>query len=86
MSGLKSVITIAAQSSGHGTERFYGHQRRLVRAGLLKMRPGHGPGSGVEATPENIALFFLSFAAEQTAHDLANMAAKIITLRQNGDA
>lgn len=73
--GLKTVITEAAHLAGTGTERFRGHHRRLIASGRLARRPGKGPGSGVEATPQNIALFFLTFAAEQSATDLAKMAA-----------
>jgi hypothetical protein len=43
----------------------YERQRALVKAGLVETRPGRGPGSGVEASPKNLALLLLAIMASE---------------------
>ena len=52
MASLKSLIPELARALDMTSAALYERQRALVRASLLQQRPGHGPGSGVVATPE----------------------------------
>ena len=60
MASLKTAIPELAGALDMKPASIYERQRALVRAGLLKMRPGRGPGSGVLATPESFAMLLIS--------------------------
>jgi hypothetical protein len=63
MEDLKSLIPQLAKLLGMTPAAIYERQRALVRAGLIEQRPGHGPGSGVLATPHSLAMLLISIAA-----------------------
>jgi hypothetical protein len=58
-SSLKSMFPALAPILKGTADSLYAHQRAFVRAGLLKSVPGRGPGSGVHANPESLALFLI---------------------------
>jgi hypothetical protein len=60
---LKAVIQGIAKAVGTTPAALYERQRALVRAGLLQSKPGRGPGSGVRATPESVAMLLISILA-----------------------
>lgn len=84
---LKTVLQEIAGSIGASWPMLYEHQKKLVEEGTLHSRPGRGPHSGVLATPETIALFFLTFAARRSPQELVAFekaaVATAAALRQN---
>jgi DNA-binding IscR family transcriptional regulator len=60
---LKGLISELAQGVDTTPAALYERQRALVRAGLLQTKPGRGPGSGVRATPESVAMLLISIMA-----------------------
>jgi hypothetical protein len=60
---LKGLIPLLAKGVGMTPAALYERQRALVRAGLLQTKPGRGPGSGVRATPETVAMLLISILA-----------------------
>ena len=63
MASLKSALPAFAKALQVNPAALYERQRALVRAELLEMKPGHGPGSGVLATPHSIAMLLIAVAA-----------------------
>lgn len=63
MASLKSLIPKLALALGMTPAAIYERQRALVRAGLIQQRPGHGPGSGVLATPQSVAMLLIAILA-----------------------
>jgi hypothetical protein len=59
----------------------YERQRALVRAGLLEQRPGHGPGSGVLATPRSFALLLISIVATPNLSEVERQTKIVANLR-----
>jgi hypothetical protein len=60
MASLKTLIPELADALDMKESSIYERQRALTRAGLIEMRPGRGPGSGVLATPESLAFLLIS--------------------------
>jgi hypothetical protein len=66
MIGLKTYLPQIAPMLGMSAEMAYERQRALVREGVLKPRPGRGPGSGVSADEDSLAVLLISILS----HDL----------------
>jgi hypothetical protein len=66
MIGLKTYLPQIAPLLGMSAEMAYERQRALVREGMLKPRPGRGPGSGVSADEDSLAVLLISILS----HDL----------------
>ena len=66
MIGLKTYLPQIAPLLGMSAEMAYERQRALVREGILKPRPGRGPGSGVSADEDSLAVLLISILS----HDL----------------
>jgi hypothetical protein len=62
MASLKTFMPTLAAALAMKPAAIYERQRALMRAGLLKVRPGKGPGSGVLANPESLAMLLISLA------------------------
>lgn len=60
MQSLKTFLPKLSEIIGVTIDQAYERQRILVKARVLKARPGRGPGSGVPATPRNIALLLIA--------------------------
>jgi hypothetical protein len=60
---LKSFIPNVARGLNVTPASLYERQRVLVRAGLLHSKGGRGPGSGVRANPESVAMLLISLLA-----------------------
>ena len=82
MSGpsLKSLIPPLARVLGLTPAALYERQRALVRAGLLHPETGRGPGSGVRATADSVAMWLVALLAtgslsetEERTRVLANL-------------
>jgi hypothetical protein len=57
---LKSTLPALGRILGISPNALYERQKVLVAEGLLKVVPGRGPGSGVVATPESVALLLIA--------------------------
>ena len=77
MAGLKSFLNVIASFSDEPFDALYERQRELMRCGLLPIRPGRGPGSGVPLTPETLATFLIGLLATDGLSDLARRTAQL---------
>src|SRR5262245_44137916 len=91
MASLKSLIPHLARALNMKPAAIYERQRALVRAGLLKMKPGRGPGSGVSATGESTAMLLISLLAtgnlsetEERSRILANLKSTTVRCQVTG--
>jgi hypothetical protein len=86
--GLKTVCQRIAAVYGVDVSRLYERQRKLVAEGLLVTRDGRGPGSGVECSPENLAILLADFFAASTANEISaiNVEARDYALRKQEGA
>ncbi len=77
MNSIKALVPGIAEILGLTAGQIYERQRALVRAGILKLRAGRGPGSGVPATPENVAWLLIAVLMGETrpADDFRSVAA-----------
>ena len=78
---LKSLIPVLAYVLKIFPAALYERQRALVRAGLLQARPGRGPGSGVRATPESVALLLISLIATGSLSEVERKTKVVAALR-----
>ena len=60
---LKTLLPEVARILGESANVLDQRQRALVREGLLESLPGHGPGSGVRASPESMAVLVIGMVA-----------------------
>jgi len=67
---LKSIIPQLSEVFSISPAALYERQRALVRAGLLKSKAGHGPGSGVKANAYSIALLVISLLATDSLSEV----------------
>jgi hypothetical protein len=71
MIGLKLFLRDFANINDDGSfDAFYERQRELVRCGLLPVRGGRGPGSGVPLTAETLATFLIGLLATDGLADV----------------
>lgn len=70
LDSLKSIIPDLAPLFGMTPAALYERQRALVRAKLMKVESGRGPGSGVKATPQSIALLLISVLATDSLSEV----------------
>jgi len=77
-SSLKACFPDLGRIINETPDALYARQRALVAQGLLKSTPGRGPGSGVHASPETIAMLliglFTSIRAGRSTRSIANAA------------
>jgi DNA-binding IscR family transcriptional regulator len=81
MASLKSLIPALAKSLEMTPSALYERQRALVRAGLLKAKPGRGRGSGVEATPQSVAMLLIAILATDNLSETERMTKLIAGLK-----
>ena len=84
MTSLKSLIPRLAKSVGMTPAALYERQRALVRAGLLHARPGRGPGSGVPADAQSVAMLLISVAATGSLSEVEDQTKTIANLKSMG--
>jgi len=60
---LKSFLPVLSRILAEPADALYKRQHALVREGLLESVPGHGPRSGVRATPESVAMLLIGVLA-----------------------
>jgi hypothetical protein len=83
MSGpsLKSIIPALAFTVGMTPAGLYERQRALVRARLIKAERGRGPGSGVRATPESLAMLLISLLATDSLSEVESRTKAVALLK-----
>lgn len=59
----------------------YERQKALIRAGILPLLPGRGPGSGVRLTPEAIAALLVAVMGTDTLAAAASATAELLASR-----
>lgn len=62
MTSLNAFLPVLSDLWGVSPGVLYERQRSMVHLGLMKSRPGRGPGSGVTLTPENVARLLVAYA------------------------
>jgi hypothetical protein len=83
MTSLKALIPELAKALELTPAVIYERQRALVRAGLLDAKPGHGPGSGVRATPESLAMLLIAILAPGGLSETAAQSKAIAKLKSD---
>jgi hypothetical protein len=81
MSSLKTFLHRIAGRLQVSPAALYERQRELVRHGLLPVREGRGPGSGVPLTPETVATFLIGLLATDSLTDLAEHTASLCSAK-----
>ena len=81
MTSLKSLIPSLAPAVHATPAALYERQRALVRAGLLHSRPGRGPGSGVLATGQAVAMLLISIIATSSLSEVADQTRTLANLK-----
>jgi hypothetical protein len=79
MKSLKAALIPLSRVLRISAPTLYGRQQELVNEGLLESIPGKGPGSGVRATPDAIAMLLIAVAGNLNGHRpeaIANTEAK----------
>ena len=78
---LKGFIPELAEAVGMTPAALYERQRALVRAGLLHGESGRGPGSGVRATPESVAMLLIALLATDSLSETESQAKMVANLK-----
>jgi len=78
---LKGLILVLAKHVDMTPAALYERQRALVRAGLLQSKPGRGPGSGVRATPQSVAMLLISILATGNLSETEELSKAIADLK-----
>jgi hypothetical protein len=81
MTSLKSMTPTLAGWIGITPAALYERQRALVRAGLLNPELGRGPGSGVRATPESVAMLLVAVLATDSLSETAQQTKTLANLQ-----
>jgi hypothetical protein len=71
---LKSCIPDLARVLNETPDALYERVRALDREGLLVSVPGKGPGSGVRATPESVAMLLIGLLASVSLTEVGTLA------------
>ena len=70
---LSAVLDECAKVAGVGPGTLREHARVLVHQGILTPRPGRGRGAGATASPENLAIFFMTYMATRSPRQVVEM-------------
>jgi hypothetical protein len=81
MPSLKSLIPSLAAALQLSPAALYERQRALVRAGLLQIKPGRGPGSGVPATASSVAMLLISVIATTSLSEVGEQTRIVANLK-----
>jgi hypothetical protein len=78
---LKAFLPVLSRILGETPDALYERQRALMREGMLEASAGRGPGSGVRATPETVALLVIGLLASASLSDAGPRARSIADAR-----
>jgi hypothetical protein len=83
MIGLKSFLKEISKLGGGepSHDALYARQRELARCGLLPIREGRGPGSGVPLSSDTLAVFLIGLLATDSLTDLGERTAQLCNAR-----
>jgi hypothetical protein len=81
---LKAFIPELAKALEMNPTALYERQRSLIRGGLLEVKSGHGPGSGVRLNPESVAMLLISVLATNSLVDVEAKTREGAELRGRG--
>lgn len=71
MAGLKTFLQwLSTNANEYSIDSLYERQRVLVRVGLLPVRKGRGPGSGVPLTADTLATFLIGLLATDNLREI----------------
>ncbi|KWV54323.1 hypothetical protein AS156_00930 [Bradyrhizobium macuxiense] len=70
MISLNAFLPALSELVGVSPGVLYERQRSLVKHGLIKSRPGRGPGSGVPLTYANVAMLLIAYMAADALADV----------------
>src|SRR5258708_3677450 len=80
MNSLKQFIPLMSGAFVNLSESaLYERQRALVRAGLLHPVAGRGPGSGVELSPESVAMLLLAVLGTDNLSEVEAATKSLVT-------
>src|SRR5262245_9780419 len=78
---LKGLIPHLVKSLAITPAAIYERQRALVRVGLLRARPGRGPGSGVPADAKSVATLLISILATGSLSEVEDQTKAVASLK-----
>jgi len=78
---LKSLLSRLARVVGKTPAALYERQRVLMEAGLLQTVGGRGPGSGVRATPQAMAVLLIALLATESVAEIGDRTPRVIKLK-----
>jgi hypothetical protein len=81
LTSLKSLIPTLAKVVELSPAALYERQRALVRGGVLKAKPGRGPGSGVPGTPHAAITLLISILATSSLSEVVDETKRLISLK-----
>jgi len=77
--GLKTILPLLSPILGHSPAGLYERQRSLVRLGAIPEGAGRGPGSGVRATPDTVAMLIVSVMITDSLSDVDGRVLELAT-------
>ena len=81
MASLKHLIDIVGDALCVTPAALYERQRVLVRAGLLEAAVSKGPGGGIQATPETVALLLTATLASSALSEVGKRTRQIASAK-----
>ena len=85
MTSLKSQIPNLAGWLRMTPAALYERQRALVRAGLLKAKPGRGRGTEVALNPHSLATLLISVVASDSLTETPELTKIFVNLKSEGE-
>jgi hypothetical protein len=82
MASLKAFLPVLARILGTTPDALYSRQRALVNLGLLAIREGRGPGSGVELSADSVGVMLIACLCSDT---LAGTDQRVVDICNAGD-
>src|SRR5262245_52025480 len=83
MASLKGLTPKLAEWTDMTGAAVYERQRVLVQAGLLHSEGGRGPGSGVRATPDSVAMLLIALLATDSLSETVQYAKAVANLKSD---
>jgi hypothetical protein len=83
MISLKAFAPALASTLGTTPAAIYERQRALVRQGLLPTPVGRGPGNGIPATAETVAMILIALMVTDNLSDTDNRVKRVAAAKVN---
>jgi hypothetical protein len=85
MISLKAFAPVLASTLGTTPAAIYERQRALVRQGLLPAPVGRGPGNGMPATAETVAMILIALMVTDNLSDTDNRVKRVAAAKVNDE-